>query len=182
MRQVSDAFLLQIAEVAAGLIGLFLIGVFFFVESGFGHSDHARDVVEPYIRASTRIVLVLLTIPVALSLTLVAMDPVWSRVLFVLLSITLVAANVDTAARIRAVAKATGSRVLLLNEVAGSLAVVGIVAIPWALGGLHPDREELAWPILLSFATGFLSIYTVVMSVFDLARLEPADRTEGEGQ
>jgi hypothetical protein len=29
MRQVSDAFLLNVAEVSATLIGLFLVGVFF---------------------------------------------------------------------------------------------------------------------------------------------------------
>ena len=35
MRQVSDAFLLNMAEVSGTLIGLFLVGVFFYVDSGF---------------------------------------------------------------------------------------------------------------------------------------------------
>lgn len=38
MRQVSDAFLLSMAEVSAGLIGLFLVGMFFYVETGFASS------------------------------------------------------------------------------------------------------------------------------------------------
>jgi hypothetical protein len=32
MRQVSAAFLLSMAEISAGLIGLFLVGMFFYVE------------------------------------------------------------------------------------------------------------------------------------------------------
>jgi hypothetical protein len=36
MRDVSDAFLLNVAEVSATLLGLFLVGVFFYVEIGLG--------------------------------------------------------------------------------------------------------------------------------------------------
>jgi hypothetical protein len=35
MHEVSDAFLLQVAEISATLIGLFLVGLFFYVETGF---------------------------------------------------------------------------------------------------------------------------------------------------
>jgi hypothetical protein len=56
MREVSDAFLLNVAEVSATLIGLFLVGVFFYVET-----------------------------------------PNWNRVLFLVLSLMLLAANVDRA-------------------------------------------------------------------------------------
>src|SRR5918992_4565097 len=100
MGAVSDGFLLNIAEVSASLIGLFLVGMFFYVETGFRRAIRARDVVEPYFRASTRIVLILFSIPLVLSLTLVVLEPVWSRTLFVLLSLGLLAANIDTAARI----------------------------------------------------------------------------------
>jgi hypothetical protein len=34
MRDVSDPFVLNVAEVTAALAGLFLVGVFFFVETG----------------------------------------------------------------------------------------------------------------------------------------------------
>lgn len=169
MREISDSFLLLMAEVASGLTGLFLIGVFFYVETGFRRSEPVREVFEPYIKASTRIVLVLFGMVIGLSLTLVVMEPIWSRLLFLLLSCVLVAANVDTATRIGGVARATGSTALLGTEILGSLAVVGIVAVPWALGGLHPTREDLAWAVLLSFGTGFLSICAMVMSVFDIS-------------
>ena len=172
MRNVSDAFLLNMAEVSAALIGLFMVGIFFFADTGFRRLNQARVVVEPYFRASTRIVLVLYAIPLGLSLSLVALEPAWSQVLFALLSLMLVAANVDTALRIRAVAKVTGSTALLVNEVAGTAAVLVIVALPWILGGLHPTREDLAWAILLSFAAGFASIAALVLFVLDLAGSE----------
>jgi len=170
MRQVPDEFLLNMAEVSAGLIGLFLVGVFFYLDTGFRRLGRARSVFESYFRSSTRIVMVLFSIPLGLSLTLVVLDPVWNRVLFAFLSLVLVAANVDTALRIPAVHKVTGSIALLVNEVVGSLGVLTLVVLPWLLGGLHPTREDLTWAILLSFASGFLSILALVLSVFDVAR------------
>jgi hypothetical protein len=181
MRDVSDGFLLNMAEVSASLIGLFFVGIFFYVETGFRRSSAASDVVESYLRASTRIVLILYSIPLVLPLTLVILEPIWTRVLFAGLSLGLIAANVDTAARIRAVARVTGSITLLANEIAGSVAVAAIVTVPWILGGLHPSREDLTWAILLSFATGFASICAVVLSAFDLAKVE-AGATSDESQ
>jgi hypothetical protein len=172
MREVSDAFLLNMAEVSAALIGLFMVGIFFFADTGFRRLDQARAIVEPYFRASTRIVLVVYAFPLGLSLSLVVLRPIWSRVLFALLSLLLLAANLDTAARIRAVARVTGSTALLVNELVGTAAVVVIVALPWVLGGLHPTREDLTWTILLAFATGFTSISALVLFVLDLARFE----------
>lgn len=181
MREVSDGFLLNMAEVSATLIGLFFVGVFFYVETGFRRLDHAREVVEPYFRAGTRIVLVLYAIPLGLSLTLVALEPIWTRVLFAVLSLILIAANLDTAVRMRAVAKAVPSTALLMNEVLGSVGVLVLVVLPWSLGGLHPTREDLTWAILLAFATGFISIIALVLSVFDTARFA-ARRPGGERQ
>jgi hypothetical protein len=177
MREVSDAFLLNMAEVSATLIGLFLVGVFFYVETGLRRADQARKVFEPYLRAGTRITLIVFAIPLGLSLTLVALETFWARVLFALLSLVLLAANVDSALRIRGVARVTGSTALLVNEVVGSVVVVLLVVMPWVLGGLRPTREDLTWAILLSFAAGFLSISATVMSAFDIARLEASART-----
>lgn len=182
MRQVSDAFLLNMAEVSAALVGLFLVGIFLYVESGFRRSDPAHEALERYFRAGTRIVLILYAIPLGLSLVLVVLEPAWTRVLFVLLSLLLLAANVDTAVRIRGVSKVTGSTTFLVNEVVGTVGVLALVAIPWVLGGLHPTREDLTWAILLSFAMGFLSVCALVLSIFDIARFEAATRPGGEGQ
>jgi hypothetical protein len=46
---------------------------------------------------------------------------------------------------------------------------VVIVAAPWILGGIDPSREDLTWAILVSFATAFLSLATLMLSVFDIA-------------
>ena len=182
MREVSDEFLLNMAEVSAALIGLFMVGIFFFADTGFRRLDQARGIVEPYFRASTRIVLVVYAFPLGLSLSLVVLQPVWSRALFVLLSLMLLAANLDTAARIRAVARVTGSTALLVNELMGTAAVVVIVALPWVLGGLHPTREDLTWTILQAFARGFTSISAVVLFVLDLGRFEAKSGDEDDGQ
>lgn len=173
MRPISDAFLLNMAEVSATLIGLFLVGVFFDVGGGLRRWELVRGVVEPYLRAATRVTLIVFAIPLGLSLTLVALEPFWARGLFVLLSLLLFVANVDTATRIRGLAKVTGSRALVVNEVVTDAMSVIIVATPWVLGGLHPTREHLTWAILLAFAAGFLSMGATVMSAFvDRSRIE----------
>ena len=175
MQEVTDAFLLQVAEISATLIGLFLVGVLFYVETGLHRlGKEAREVFEPYFRAGTRIVLLLYALPLFLSLTLVALGPTWNRVLFLLFSIMLVAGNVETAVRVRAVARVERSAVWLVNEVVGSLAVLAVVLVPWLLGGLHPSREDLTWAILLSFGAGFVSVAALVLSIIDTGRYETA--------
>jgi hypothetical protein len=176
MRQVSDGFLLNMAEVSGALVGLFLVGVFFFVETGLERLDKSREVLEPYFRAGTRIVLVLFAISLMLSLTLVVLEPVWNTLLFAVLSLILLAANLDTAIRMRAVSRVTRSTALLVNEVVGTGAVLVIVVLPWILGGLHPTREDLTWAILLSFGSAFLSVCALMVSAFDISRFEAAAR------
>jgi hypothetical protein len=180
MRHVSNAFLLNMAEVSATLIGLFLVGVFFYVDTGFRRWGRARERFEPYLRSGTRITMIVFAISLGLSLALVALNLAWARALFALLSLVLVAANVDSAVRVRGVKTATGSTALLVNEVLATAMVVVLIVTPWALGGLHPTREDLTWAILLAFAAGFLSISATVMSAFDIARLEATERTEGD--
>jgi hypothetical protein len=169
VRAVSDDFLLNMAEVSGALAGLFLVGVFYFVETGLGQLSEARTVAGPYFRAGTRIVLVLFAMSLLLSLTLVVLEQVWNRLVFAILSVLLVAANVDTAMRIRSVTHVTRSIGLLANEIVGTVAVVGIVTIPWVLGGLRPSREDLTWAILLSFGAAFLSVCALVLSAFDIS-------------
>jgi hypothetical protein len=178
VRPVTDAFLLNMAEVSATLIGLFFVGVFFYVDSGLRRLEHVRAVFEPYLRAGTRITLIVFAIPLSLSLSLVAIDIVWSRILFVFLSVTLIAANVDTLVRIGAAARATRSRPFLANEIFATALTILLIVLPWVLGGLRPTREDLTWAILLSFAAGFLSICATVMSVFDMSRLETVERRQ----
>jgi hypothetical protein len=176
MRPISDAFLLTMAEVAATLIGLFLVGVFFYVEGGLRRWNQARDEVESYLRAATRFTLIAFTIPLSLSLTLVALEPFWARVVFVPLGLLLLVTNVDTLARIRRVARVTGSTTLVVNDVATATMSLVVAAAPWILGGLRPSREDLTWAILLAFAAGFVSLAAIVMSTFLPGRQAPSAR------
>jgi hypothetical protein len=178
MRQISDAFLLTLAEVSASLVGLFLVGIFFYVESGLRQS-HGRAAFQQYLRAGTRITLIVYAIPIGLSFALVALEPVWVRLLFVVLSVLLVAANVDSVARVRGVTGATRSRALLLNEVVTTIMTVTLIVLPWALGGLQPSRGDFVWSILLAFAAGFLSIAATVISAFDVESAESHSPSTG---
>jgi hypothetical protein len=182
MRDVSDAFLLNVAEVSATLLGLFLVGVFFYLETGLGRREPSSVVFQTYLRAGTKIVLVLYALPLFLSLTLVALTPGWNRVVFLLLSLILVAANVETLRGIRELARVSGNSGWVLTELLGTAAVVVLVALPWLLGGFHPTREDFTWSILLSFGTGFLSVGALILSVFDTARLEPGRVGGGTGR
>lgn len=180
MREVSDAFLLNVAEVSGSLLGLFVVGMLFFVETGFRRLERrAGEVVQAYFRASTRIVLLLFVIPLGLSMTLVVLELGWSTALFAFLSVALVAANLDTLRLVRQAQRATGSRMMLVNEVAGSVAVAVLVLLPWLLGGLDPSRGDLTWAILLSFGAAIASVFVLVLSVFDIGREAP--RPDGSG-
>jgi hypothetical protein len=171
VKPVSDAFLLNIAEVSASLIGLFLVGVFFYVETGLRRVGEGREEFERYLRSGIRITLIVFAFPVGLSLTLVVLEPIWSRILFAVLSLVLVAANYDSIARLWPMWRVTRSTAFLINEVVTTLVALTLLVVPWAIGGLHPTREDLTWSILLAFAAGFLSIIATVMSAFDMGRI-----------
>jgi hypothetical protein len=163
VRRVTDDFLLNMAEVSATLIGLFLVGVFFYVEAGVHGRSSTFAISRPYLRSGTRITLIVFAIPLGLSLALVSLDIVWARVLFAGLSVVLIAANVDSVRRVRG----ERSIALLANEAAATGLTLLLVVLPWAMGGLRPTREHLTWAILLAFAAGLLSVSTTVMSTFD---------------
>ncbi len=169
---VSDAFLLTVAEVSAGLIGLFLVGMVFYVQTGFRRLERSRSVVEPYFRASTRIVLIVYTVPLGVSLVLVALPLGWAQVTFWTLILGLVAANVSTIGGVRPVMKATGSRLLLYNEVVGTIGVAAMIIVTLANGGVAPDRHDLTPAILLGLGLGFLSTCVLVLTLFDIAEFE----------
>jgi hypothetical protein len=175
VRPVSDVFLLSVAEIAATLIGLLLAGAFFYVETGLRRLGPAREAATSYLRAGTRIVLVLYGMTLALLLSLVALESIWTRVFFAVLSLLLLAANVTTSLRIRALAKLTRSTAVLVNDVVSSAGILALVAIPWVLGGfIRPGKTSHG----LSLATVFLCTGTLVLSVFDRSKMEAAARAE----
>lgn len=172
MRPISDEFLLNMAAVSATVIGLFAVGILFFAETGFRRLDRAGRDVEPYIRAGTVIVFIAFALPLLLSLTLVALEPIWSIGLYAVLSLLLIAANVDTLFRLRTASRNIRSPSLVVNEILGTVGTIAIITVPWALGGLSPTREDLTWAILLAFTVAFLSVGATVLFVLDIARFE----------
>ena len=182
MDPVSENFLLLVAEVSAALIGLFLVGMIFYIQTGFGRLERSRVVVEPYFRASTRIVLILYSIPLVLSLTLVALPIVWSQLFFLVLMVGLVAANVSTAVGVRPVMQVTGNRTLFINELVGTAGVALMVILPLASGGFSPSREDLVPPVLISLGIAFLSTCVLVLTLFDIAEFERSEELDQKPQ
>lgn len=172
MPPTSDALLLTLASISAGLIGLFLVGMTLYIQTGYDRSERSRHVVEPYFRAATTITLIAYAVPMGVSLTLVALPPIWSRILFAVLVIGLIVVNVTTVSTVRAVQRETGLSLLTMIEAVGSVAVVAIVVLPLATGGLSPAREDLVPALLISLAVAFLGTCVLVLTLFDIARLE----------
>jgi enamine deaminase RidA (YjgF/YER057c/UK114 family) len=170
---VTEGLLLGIAGVSATVVGLFLVGAFFYVEAGMRQQDgQARAAMQPYMRAGTRIVMLLFALALFLSLALAALDLSWARALYVVLTLLVVVANVETALRVRSVRLPGQPRTLLLNEIVGTIGVVLIAVLPWVLGGWRPGREELTLAALLALGTAFVSVGAMALSAFDVARLD----------
>jgi hypothetical protein len=175
MHPVSDSFLLTVASISAALIGLFLVGMIFYIQSGYESHERSRRVVEPYFRAATAITLIAYSIPLTVSLTLVALPIVWSRLLLLVLVVVLVIENFATVGAVRAVVRVAGLRLLAMIEIVGTVTVVVMVALPLALGGLSPSREDMVPSILLSLGIAFLGTGVLVLTLFDIARFERSE-------
>lgn len=175
MDPVSDSFLLTVASISAALIGLFLVGMIFYIQSGYESNERSREVVEPYFRAATAITLITYAIPLTVSLTLVALPIVWSRLLLLVLIVALVVENVVTVGTVMEVVRVAGLRLLAMIEIVGTVTVVVMVALPLVLGGLTPSREDMVPSILLSLGIAFLGTGVLVLSLFDIARFERSE-------
>lgn len=172
MEPVSETFLIALAEISAALIGLFLVGMIFYIQIGLERLERSREVVEPYFRAATLITFISFAIPLGVSLTLVALPVVWSRLLYVALVFGLIVVDVRTIKTVRACVRVTGLRLLVMMEAVGTVVVALMVILPLASGGFSPGREDFVPAILLSLGIGFLSTCVLVLTLFDIARFE----------
>ncbi len=172
MDPVADDVLTTMAGISASLIGLFLVGMILYIQTGFDRTDRTRGVVEPYFRAATLITFISLALPLGVSLTLVVLPIGWSQLLYAALIVALVAAEVKTVDAVRGCVRATGLRLLWAMEVVGTIIVVVMAVLPLSTGGLSPDREDFVPGLLLSLVIGFLSTCVLVLTLFDIARIE----------
>ncbi|MDJ0924476.1 MAG: hypothetical protein QNJ77_07940 [Acidimicrobiia bacterium] len=175
MDPVSDTFLVGLAEISAGLTGLFLVGMIFYIQTGYDRIERSREVVEPYFRAATTITFIAYAIPLFVSLTLVALPIGWSRLLFLVLVLGLAVTDVLTVATVRTVMRVTRLGLLMMMEVIGTAVVALMVILPLATGGLSPDREDLVPALLLSLAVAFLGTCVLALTLFDIARFERSE-------
>ncbi len=96
MANVSDGFLLALSEVVATLMGFLLLGAFFYIERGRGSlPKELWDKLAPALRAVMRWVLLMYAFALALSLGLVVLSPLSTRVLFLVGGLVLVTSLVD---------------------------------------------------------------------------------------
>jgi hypothetical protein len=187
MRPVSDELLLNVAVISATLLGLLVVGVFFYVETGLRRLEHGRGLFEPFIRAAARLTMTFYAASLVVSLALVALEPAWARAAFVVAGVGMVLTTIDWTIRARNVGKVVGPPSVwssigsLPQQVFTWVWVGAVIAIPWILGGLRPSREELMWGILLALLTGLLSTLSILLSVFDVAEFERTGHESSTG-
>jgi hypothetical protein len=180
MRINVDEFLLGIAGVSATLIGTFIVGVFFYIDTDMHRRLMASDAADRYLRSGVRWVFAVYALPLFVSLVLAVFDPVWGAVTFIALSAILVLSTVDTSRRMLMQGGSGDSTALAVNQWLCTAAVVVLVTLPWFIGGWVPPATAFIPSILLALAAGFASTAALIMSQFDataaMVESSPADR------
>jgi hypothetical protein len=162
---VKDDLLLALVGASATLLGLFLVGVFFFVDSPIRRKN---PTFEPYLRIGTSIVLLVYAIPLIAPLVLIMAGPFPTSVVFAAFSVALIVQNVRTVYHLRRIPDRMRTPAFVINEAVGTILLLGMVALPWVLGGAHPTREHLAASFVLALVAAFVSTCTFVVAAFDL--------------
>jgi len=175
VQPVSEEFLLSLAGAAATLIGAFLVGVIFYLDSDVHRSMNEGVADDSFMRSGTRWVFIIFAIPLMVPLTLVGLGAFWGTVVFVGLSALAAASTVDSVNRIlmSGIVKSmspTQSVALAVNQIVSTLAVVLLITLPWLLDGWSPRKSAFVPSLLLALAVGFSSTAALVMSIFDLSK------------
>lgn len=172
MRAISDSFLLTTASIAATLLGLLLLGVFYYVETGLRRAAAVAPRGGPFLQATTKLTILLYSLVLGVALGLVVLEVFWFTVMYVLLGLALMRTLVSWTRRYREL-----RRVIPVPRESPWLmwpAVVGALVLPWAVGGWQPAREAMAWTLLLAGGLALASTAGLVLTSFDLARWEEA--------
>ncbi|WP_046454450.1 MULTISPECIES: hypothetical protein [unclassified Leucobacter] len=167
MPNADNDFLLGLAGVSGTMLGTFIVGVFFYIDSEMHRRLAASEAADRYFRSSIRWVFTAYSIPLLVPLALASLDALWGALSFIALGILLVAMTVETARRILARGGAGSSRSLVVNEWASSLGIVIAMVLPWTLGGWVPAPDDFVPSLLILLACGFASTAALVMTQFD---------------
>jgi hypothetical protein len=172
---VGDEVLVATAQIAATLIGLLLVGVLFFAETGLRQLSRFGPQVAAYLRSGTRFILLLYSLALALSLALLVLEPAWVAVTFVVLGIAILSALVSFTLRARDLRRVMARMHVASLWIAWPPVLVTL-ALPWVTEGLNPGREAFTATILLSGALAFVGTASLVLLAFDLTALEKEAR------
>lgn len=164
MRAGVDEFLLGLAGISATLIGTFIVGVFFYIDSDLHRRRSASEAEDRYFRSGMRWIFTAYSLPLLAPLALVALEPLWGALVFIALAAMLVMASIDTGRRI---VKVGASKAIAVNEWLTSAAVAVALVLPWVLGGLVPPASAFIPSLLLVLASGFASTAALVVAEFD---------------
>ncbi|TFD86993.1 hypothetical protein E3T61_14075 [Cryobacterium lactosi] len=175
-------YLIGIAGVAATLIGAFLVGVFFYIDSEQHRHLTASVAADLYLRAGVQWIFIAFATPLFVSLALVPTEPLLGAFVFIFFSVILVISTFDTGRRIVARGASGSSLALLVNHWFCTAAVIVIITLPWILGGWAAAPEVYVPSMLLLLITGFSSTAALVMSQFDATIGMPkgTDRRRGK--
>jgi hypothetical protein len=180
---VSEGFLLAVAGIAATLIGLLLLGAFFYIETGLRRAAALAPHGGPFPRATTKLTLMLYSLVLGVALGLVVLPPVPLALVYVGLGVALLRALVEWTARHRDLRKTLPipweSPWIIWP------AVVILLVLPWVIDGWEPSREAMTWTLLGTGALAVTSTAGLVLTSFDLASWEgtlPSNRSEAVDQ
>lgn len=91
-----NELLLAVAAISATLIGTFIVGVFFYIDTDLHRLLMATDTADRYLRSGVRWVITVYGLPFFVPLALVAFEPVWGAATFIALGLLLVVSTIDT--------------------------------------------------------------------------------------
>jgi hypothetical protein len=172
----SEGFLLTTAQIAATLIGLLLVGVLFFAETGLRQLRALDLHATPYLRAGVRWVLIVYSMVLGVSLALIAFEPMWVAVVFALFSIAVIVALVPQTQRSLELARARPDWLQAWSAWLPWPPTTIALGLPWVLGGLIPGPESYVMTLLLGGAMAFISTASMVLLTLGLTTPD-----QGEG-
>jgi hypothetical protein len=179
LRPIPDALLLTTAQIAATLIGLLLVAVFFYLETGFRRLSTVGPEALPFLKATAQLIVLQYSMVLGLSLGLVALQPLWVTLLFLALSLGIVVGLVDWTRWGRALSSDLRRAVRIRPLLAWPIVLIPL-ALPVVLGGWEPDRDALSTSLFLEGAVAFGNTVSLLLLAFDLAAIERAAHSDAE--
>ena len=168
---VSEGLVLTVAQIAATLMGLLLVGMFFYLETGFRRLTTLQVEAGAFLRAAIKLVLLLYALVLSVSLALVAFEPLVVTALYVLLSVAVLAALVEMTTRARRLPRPVRRRHAAAWRVWPPTLIA--LALPALMTGGWPlAAPALTDAVLLVGALAFFLTGGLLLFAFDLAGVE----------